>query len=70
MPIKYKVKRDIKKSECLLCDSDIKKGTILYAFDGDTEFFITDEGLAVTFNKNGNYPYFEIPRDSVEFFGE
>lgn len=70
MSIKYKVKRDIKKEECSLCTSDIKKGTILYAFDGDTKFFITTEGLAVTFDKNGSYPYFEIPRDSVEFFGE
>jgi hypothetical protein len=70
MTIRYKVKRDIKKEECSLCSSDIKKGTILFAFDGDTNFFITGEGLAVTFNNSGGHPYFEIPRDSVEFFGE
>lgn len=70
MSIRYRLKRDIKKEECLLLSYDLKEGSILYAFDGDTRFFISPEGLAVTFDKNGGLPYFEIPRNSVEFFGE
>lgn len=64
--MKLVVTRDVPISECDWLKEDIKAGTIVYKFYDATYGCIGMNGTAVTFNENGDYPFFELPWDSVQ----
>jgi hypothetical protein len=71
--MKYRVKRLITKKECTWLDNDVKEGTIVHKFHGHTYGCISPNGIAITFHlpaDNTHTPFFELPRDALEFIGE
>ncbi len=63
---KYETIRDITKKECSWLREDIKRGTIVYK--APNNFFLlsvcTDKGVMVSMD--GNFPFIEIPANSIE----
>lgn len=43
----------------------IKKGTVVFLCNECTYGCISYQGVATTFDSNGGYPFFEMPRDSI-----
>ena len=48
----------------------ISPGTIVYKFMNATYGAISRDGVAVSLVSEMEYPFFEIPRNSVEWFNE
>ena len=67
--IQYKVVKTISKKEYSWFDNDIKPGTILYYYEGDTSKFTMPDEISVTFTPYSN-DYFTVPRDCVKFIKE
>lgn len=60
------ISRDLTKSECPWLEEGVVAGAIVYEFHGPTYGNISQSGVAVS-SKAGENPYFEVPRDAVEF---
>ena len=60
------INRDITPDECPWLDETVAKGTTVIRFDKYTYGCIAD-GIAVTKDVLGDYPFFEVPRDSVDW---
>jgi len=43
----------------------IKEGTFIYTCDKPSYGCISHEGIAMTHDINGNYPFFEVPANKV-----
>lgn len=63
--MKYKLKRTVSTTECPWLDENIEKGSIVYKYYGHTYGCISPLGIACTM-KEGETPFLEIPRDSLE----
>jgi hypothetical protein len=63
--MKYKITRELKKSEYRWLDQDIPKGTVVFSYEGCTYGCISDRGQAVTLKENTN-PFYEVPKDALE----
>jgi hypothetical protein len=61
----YCVTRDITLEECSWLPEPIKKGTIVYEYDGYTYGLVGDNGTAVCFTKHPA-PFYEVPLDALE----
>jgi hypothetical protein len=61
--MKYVVTRDVTKAECPWLDDEVKSGTQVHRFSGCTYGCISENGTAVTFDKDG--PFCELPDDSL-----
>jgi hypothetical protein len=64
--VKYIVTRDITTDECEWLDKTIKEGTIVNKFYGTTYGCMGPDGIAVTFDKDGGNPFFELPYNSLK----
>lgn len=42
-------------------------GTIVYACYKPTYGALSQDGVAVTFDEEGDYPFFEVPKNSVDW---
>lgn len=58
--------REVTIEECDWLDKNIKSGTIVYKFYGTTYGCVGSSGMAVTFSKEGDNPFFELPYDSLQ----
>ena len=61
----YKVLRDL-GSDDTCYHREIKKDTILYGCEQHTYGCISPNGVAVTFQPDGDYPFFEIKKTDVQ----
>lgn len=64
--MKLKLKRRVTKVECPWLEKDLDQGTVVYKAVGCAYGCITPYGVAVTFDEKGDYPFFEVPTNSVE----
>jgi hypothetical protein len=68
LQFKYKIIRDVSVQECpwlaTVVGGPLKEGTTVYRFTKPT-YGAVDE-FAVTLNEDRDYPFFEVPYDSVE----
>lgn len=62
---KYRVIRDLTATETTH-GLPLAKGTVLYACVRPTYDWIEMGGKAMTLKENGDYPFFEVPEDSIE----
>lgn len=60
----FVVSRDVTVEECGWLAETIPRGTTVYCCHKPTYGCIGD-GMAVTLDSEGDYPFFELPRDSV-----
>jgi hypothetical protein len=63
--MKYEVIRDVTVSECHWLKDDVKKGTVVYEYNGYTYGCVSPGGVACTLQK-GQTPFFELPYDSIK----
>jgi hypothetical protein len=64
---KYKILRDIGLNDKNnYSEVPLTKGTVVYRCIYPTYGCISHTGIAVTFNTNGDYPFFEINQADVE----
>jgi hypothetical protein len=61
----YLVKRDVTPNECHWLKQTIKEGTIVYKFYNATYGCVGPNGVAVTNSPEGDYPFFEMPYNSL-----
>lgn len=61
-----KMKRTVTVEECPWIITEIKKGEKVYEYIPNTYGCITPSGIAITFQKDGEGQFYEVPRDSVE----
>jgi hypothetical protein len=59
--------RDIHQEECPWLDSFIKKGTVVFECNKCQYGCVTSNGIAVTYQSDGDYPFFEVPFNSICF---
>lgn len=59
--------RSVTTQECDWLKIDLQKGLEVYKFDGCTYGCIGPSGVAVTLSSDGEFPFFEVPTDSVEW---
>lgn len=57
--------RDVTREECDWLERDLKKGKRLYKYLGCTYGCISDKGIAMTEDKGGGEPFFEVPIDAL-----
>ena len=63
---KYRVIRDLTTDETTH-EFPLAKGTVLFACTRPTYDWIEKQGSkAMTLQEDGNYPFFEVPENSVE----
>lgn len=60
------VTRDVTVDECPWLEADIPAGTTMYRCAGPTYGCIGPFGVAMTFDPEGDYPFFEVPAMAVE----
>lgn len=58
--------RCITVEECPWLPYNLNEGHEVFPFHGATYGCISPNGVAITLNAQGDNPFFEIPRDSVE----
>lgn len=63
-PDRMIVIRDVTKEECWWLQETVPTGTVVYRFWGTT-YGVIGNGTPVTYNADGEYPFFELPYDSV-----
>ena len=64
---KYQVLRDIPSNDPdNYAEVPLPKGTFVYECIYCTYGCISNTGIAVTLNENGDYPFFEINKEDVE----
>jgi hypothetical protein len=63
---KYKVKREVTRTECPWLHENINEDTIVYRCVQWTYGCIGPNGIAVTLDKDGGYPFFELPYLALE----
>lgn len=59
--------RDVTQKECPWLEEDIKKGTLLHKYNGHTYGCISNNGIAVSREKDIG-PFFEMPSNSIIIF--
>lgn len=65
---RYITTREITVEECPWLLSDIPANAILYACVKWTYGCISPGGVAMTLNSDGDYPFFEVPRNAVKSY--
>ncbi|MFA5098995.1 MAG: hypothetical protein WC461_02145 [Candidatus Paceibacterota bacterium] len=65
MDKKGRLIREVTTQECPWLGANLKKGKIVYRFNGCT-YGCIGSGIAVS-DKPGKNPFYEIPRDAVEW---
>lgn len=65
-PVEYRVVRDVTPQECWWLSQTVAEGATVYKFTKPTYGVVTPEGQAVTLDPQGDYPFFELPRDAIE----
>ncbi len=63
--MKGMVIRKVTTKECSWLKNDINPGHVVYKCVAHTYGTITPEGVAVTYDKLGDYPFFELPKNAV-----
>lgn len=61
--------RKITKDECVWLDADIPEGELLYICTKPTYGAVSCTGTAITRSEDGDYPFFELPNDSIRRVG-
>jgi hypothetical protein len=61
----YEITRTLTIKECGWLEKPIKKGTIVFEFNGYTYGCISENGIAVSMIPNEN-PFFEVPLSAVK----
>jgi len=61
----YKINRTLSKEVYPWLNNDVEEGTVVQRFKKCTYGCIGD-GVAVTRNPDGDYPFFEVPADCLE----
>lgn len=64
MPKTLVLTRDVPIAECPWLDRDLKKGEVVWTYDGYDYGCISPRGIAVS-AKAAETPFFEVPRDAV-----
>lgn len=60
--------RTITLEECPWLERPMLQNAIVYRFQGCDYGCVSQKGLAVTLDKGGGYPFFELPKNSVAAF--
>jgi hypothetical protein len=63
---KFKVNRDVTRTECGWLSETVEKDSVVYECIMTTYGCISPSGIAVTIDQDGGYPFFELPYDSLE----
>lgn len=65
----YKVTRDVTRDECFWLLKTVPSGTTVYEALKPTYGCCSPSGKPVSLNKDGDYPFFELPLDALELEG-
>jgi len=67
--MKGKLNRDLTAQECPGRKEPLKEGTVIYKFQGETYGWISQNGIAVTDDENGQKKgvFFEVPMEAVKW---
>lgn len=66
MPQEYILIRDVTRKECPWLERNFIKGEIVYECLKHTYGCVTDKGIACTESSSGDYPFFELPKNSIK----
>ncbi len=66
MPQKFILTRIVTQKECSWLERDFLKGEIVYSCSNCTYGCISPGGVACTLDSSGDYPFFELPEDSIK----
>jgi hypothetical protein len=61
----FVVMRDVTPAECDWLAETIPRGAAVWRIIRDTYGAIGPNGIGVTFDPDGDYPFFELPRDAL-----
>jgi len=63
--MEFLVKRDVTQAECNWLEETMKEGTVVYKCNRPTYGCIGPGGIPVTLKEDGDYPFFELPQNSL-----
>ena len=63
--MRFVMTRTIDTFECPWLDATIIEGETLYPCHKPTYGCIGPNGVAATYDPNGDYPFFEVPRNAI-----
>lgn len=63
--MRFETKRDVTPEECPWLDETVHSGTTVYRCVKHTYGCVGPRGMAATYNPEGDYPFFELPTDSL-----
>ena len=66
MPKKFILTRTVTKNECKWLDKDVEKDEVIYECIEHDYGCVGPTGTACTYESNGGYPFFELPKDSLK----